>query len=524
MDFKTLPLSAAVILLVLCAHESLSTKVNTTVSKDHVAVWFDYSVRFYDHESDNAYTRDDLGSMLSLVSTRFSTIVIDTAPVVDLYPQNLDEGQVNHSRLLIPHLAAKHNLLLNKSKTAPVSNQDSHPLNVIVSYDISKVTKTEQITSFDVAKWMSDSANALYPGTVKTLMMYTGFSLFSAYYNVKDTVQQLKEAREKIDRNVTEFDYELAIFMDLKDCGKFHGQLGEKAKELAPHVDMIATLLRPSYHQMGLKPSIVHKMFITKFEDCEKKLKEERPGIRVVPSVVWMSRKDSASNMIEFWELMSEWAKRGNRSVIMFEAFDTPHGHLIADQGWWRLKDIAEHKISADAFIEKLQDIGTKKEKSDSGSYLSNEETSDEDSDNGLSGASAGKRGRGIKDKKQFQSPSSYLSKSASLVSSQFPANSSNEPNSAVYVVLVLLAVICVLLVAVVVGLVYGFNTVLQKNRYNYNGSLMRRSCNNNGVSSRHRTSTSDSLQDESASISGSILEIRDTTPIVAVTYKKEVR
>ncbi|ODM97557.1 hypothetical protein Ocin01_09128 [Orchesella cincta] len=516
MEFKSHPLSSAVFLLFLC-HVSISAKVNTTVSRDHIAVWFDYSVRHYDHEADNAYTSEDLGVMLSLVNTRFSTIVIDTAPIVDFLPQNFDDGHVNNSRILIPHVAAQHNLrsklamAANNSSTALLSPKDFHPLNVIVSFDISKVVRTEQVTSFDVAKWMADSANKLFPGTVSTLMMYTGFSLFSSYYNVKDTAQQLKIAKEKMAGNETSPSYQLAIFMDLKDCGKFHGQLGEKAKEFAPHVDMIATLLRPSYHQMNLKPSVVHKMFVTKFEDCEKKLKKERSGIRVVPSVVWMSRKDSASNMVEFWELMSEWAEKSNRSIIMFEAFDTPHGHLIADQGWWRLKDIAEHKITADAFVEKLQDIDTKKEKSDSTSSLSNEDTSDEENDSPGSGSSAGKRARGNKDKKL---------QSSSLVN-PLAVNSSTEPHDAVYITLVLLAVICVLLVAVVVGLAYGFTTVLQKSQYN-NGNLMRKSYNNNGVgSSRHRTSTSDSFQEDGASINGSILEIRDTTPIVAVTYKK---
>lgn len=240
-------------------------------------------------------------------------------------------------------------------------------MEVIVTYDVAKISRTEQVTSFDVAKYMADSSNDVYPGTVKTLMMYTGFSVFSSFYNAKELVQQLKIAREKMNLNTSLADhskgasgvrnYSLAVFMDLKDCGHFRGSLGEKAKEILPHVDIIAILLRPNYHSMAFNAEVTHKMFITKFEDCERKLKEEKAGIQVMPAVLWMSRskKGAISSMARGWQLMSNWARKEDKNIIMYEAFDTPNGHLISDQGWWKLKDRSEHVISMDAFVEKIQ-------------------------------------------------------------------------------------------------------------------------------------------------------------------------
>lgn len=259
-------------------------------------------------------------------------------------------GNESHSRIWIPEVVATHNR--QQAATSPA-------MEVVVSYDVSKIARTTEVTSFDVAKYMADKANSIYPGTVKTLMMYTGFSIFSAYYSTKDTVQQLKIVREKTGggngtANSTSFKYDLAVFLDLKDCGHFKGSLGQKAKDFLPHVDIIVTLLRPNYHQMSFNAEILHKMFVTKFEDCERKLKREKPNIRVIPSVLWMAKKGSVGGMAQAWQLISDWSKKKDIEVIMFEAFDTPHGHLISDQGWWRLKDKAEHEIKEDSFVEKV--------------------------------------------------------------------------------------------------------------------------------------------------------------------------
>lgn len=257
-------------------------------------------------------------------------------------------------------MVAQHNKDNPVPSSVSASNSSSTgtpPMEVIVSFDISKVARTKLVTSFDVAKWMADSANQIFPGTVKTLMMYPGFTVFSSYYNVHDTIQMLKVAKEKISGgggNAT-FNYKLAVFLDLKDCGHFKGPLGEKAKDILPHVDTLVTLLRPNYHQMTFTPEVIHKMFTVKFEDCERKLKKEKEGIKVIPAVLWMARKGTVKGMVEGWGLMSEWGRKRDKEVIMFEAFDTPNGRLLSDQGWWRLIDQAEHEIKVEGFVEKIE-------------------------------------------------------------------------------------------------------------------------------------------------------------------------
>lgn len=119
-------------------------------------------------------------------------------------------------------------------------------------------------------------------------------------------------------------------------------------------------------------------------------------------------------------------------------------------------------------------------------------------------------------------------------------ATHENSAN-ALYIVLVLLSVVCFLLVAVIVGLVYGFRTMtLASSTGSRASSSMLNASPSSSIATRifpcneqHSSSFQDSLsrheenmQGQASSynngmMDGSQLEIRDTTPIFAVTYKK---
>lgn len=118
---------------------------------------------------------------------------------------------------------------------------------------------------------------------------------------------------------------------------------------------------------------------------------------------------------------------------------------------------------------------------------------------------------------------------SSSSTKSQLTTNDAySQPPQAIYVALLLLCVICVLLVAVIIGMVWGFHSVvlLKNHRSKANGILQRKYETQNNHSSHSvehhpACSTFDDL--DGTSINGSVLEIRDTdtAPIVSVTFKK---
>lgn len=225
-------------------------------------------------------------------------------------------------------------------------------------------------TSFDVAKHMADAANEIYPETVKTLMMTMyrtetyEYADESTDYSYWQYIQDWHQSDDEFELIYVEhlyhsaWPYNLGIFMDVHDCGRFGGHLPHKVKEVLKYVEQVALFIDPTtfHHLTTLSAQETHKMFLAKFEDCERKLQKEKASVKVMPSSLWKNHHVTISSMVDDWMKKSQWAVENSKEVIMYEAFDTPGGRdfYYWGHGWWRLKDRTTYTINETVFVEKI--------------------------------------------------------------------------------------------------------------------------------------------------------------------------
>ncbi|CAL8146760.1 unnamed protein product [Orchesella dallaii] len=344
--------------------ETTSVK-NINLSKKHVAVWFYPPSKDQEHP----YKESNLKGVFHLVSSKFGAIAVDNAPLV---PNTMSIENMANSVVSVPILVAEQN------KNAKEEQQ----LQVMVSFDLStnayhsfnNLSNGSYRNSYVVAKYYADKANKIHPNTVDTLLMHHDDYLRVNHRSRKGYTfvpPELHSARESLNQsnaspNTTK--YKLGMTISTAICGIAIG-MGPKIEAfytVLPTLVEHADLIIPIYYigqqsNFELTPTEKHVIRLDIFNECEQVLKIIKPQIETIPFVICnrptSSSLHSISNFLQCWQLMSDWAQKNNKKVIMFEAFDRHYEDpdYVGGVGWWRFPKDGANTANETLFWERAE-------------------------------------------------------------------------------------------------------------------------------------------------------------------------
>ncbi|CAL8145231.1 unnamed protein product [Orchesella dallaii] len=337
---------------------------NINLSRMHVAIWFYPPF----NDDDHRYNESNLKALVNLVSSKFGAIAVDNTPL--LQTPNLIEN-ITNKVVTVPLVVANHN---------KKSNSKQH-LQVMISFDISSnayhllnLSNSSYLNSFEVGKHYADKANKIHPNTVDTFLMHHDDYLRvnnkkrRGYTFLPTELQSVRESLNKSNASPNATKYKLGITISTALCGvtvTMH-PTQEKIKTLLPALVEYADLIIPIIYigqpsTSELKPSEEHAAQLGILSECEENLKNIKIQIEIIPLVICSPPKSKSllaiSNFLQCWQLMSDWAQKNNRKIIMFEAFDRYYRDpdYVSGVGWWRLQNDSADTVNETLFWEKAE-------------------------------------------------------------------------------------------------------------------------------------------------------------------------
>ncbi|CAL8146286.1 unnamed protein product [Orchesella dallaii] len=280
-------------------------------SRDFVSVWFRSPFGI------EPYTKSRIEVMITLMARTFGSITMKSVPGRDyLYPAK----NIYNSEVLVPVTAAEHN---KKS----VQNQR---MKVMVSFDL-----------FD------------------TLLLHHDDYLRVQGIGGKgdeEVPPQLHSAWMELNQNGNKM-YKLAVTVSLNLCENV-GSSSNLLQKFVSYADIIIPVIYVG-STGNFTPCEEHDRQLELIQKCETNVKQIKADVEVIPIVICRKSVGAGVNSTfgQCWQLMSDWAKRNQRKVIMYEAFDRVAGEYVGGNGWWNLK-YAYGYYTSEASFEKRPQAG----------------------------------------------------------------------------------------------------------------------------------------------------------------------
>ncbi|CAL8147141.1 unnamed protein product [Orchesella dallaii] len=310
-----------------------------------VSVWLD-SPYF-----NRRYQQSRVEGMIRLISGTFGSIAMDNVPIMERFAST----ESLRSTASIPIKAAEHN-----NKSAP-----GQRMKVMVSFDLSPSSQMEShptfFNSFLVAKHYADQANTIFPGTVDTLLLHHDDYLrvqAEGRHGHVNIPAELHTAWSELNQRGNK-KYNLAVTISLDLCGvteESGRNLSEIRSQFVKYADIVVPVIYVGSDRL-FTPCEEHSWQLELIRNCEANLKELKATVETIPIVICRTRLEISGTTTfgQCWQLMSDWAIKNKRKVIMYEAFDNLNGDYVGGNGWWRLTSQFTTGLENSAFEKKRQ-------------------------------------------------------------------------------------------------------------------------------------------------------------------------
>lgn len=305
---------------------------NVTFPGDHVMVQFTaFETKAINYKKD-AYGISSLVNLIRLVSIKFNKITMD----------RVDSVGVDTSLSLVPSAVAK----VNSEITRHWPGRKPIELGIVFAGK----SVQEGIRSFEITRDIAAEANKKFPGTVKNLILDTTSEGQSETAMQSSLLRYIKFMSSE---------FELGVLLTLStSCprNKFGARI---APLLPPEAGLDLILL--SYHvtqRIKLGLDRVVPVVITQFETCKRKIQAIAPTIKVILYTSWPDTddndKENFAQLVNYWEVMGEWAVNANTTVMLYNAFDTEtqSEETFRTCGWWKFVKNDTYKVVADFKFE----------------------------------------------------------------------------------------------------------------------------------------------------------------------------
>jgi len=258
-----------------------------------------------------------------------------------------------HKKYIESNLASKWNetdsICLTATAAAQI-NRDADRLLLNVSQGINFNYGNIQINTIEVENAFTSAkyANAIYPGTVSSVVYYFG-SEFNMTTHLGTFLKEFDQKRKE------ESTLGIKIGARIVDCSELishqlHWPENTTLTRFLERLDFLVCHEIDEHYKFN--PTGLVKAMEKTFKRYAFHLRQAHPSVSIIlfgrwwPSnnVVNGSRQEwdtyNIENMYKYWTTAGKWAQKNNVEVRMYEAFDQPYGEsILAHAGWWKLAE-----------------------------------------------------------------------------------------------------------------------------------------------------------------------------------------
>lgn len=319
-----------------------STLLNPTkscrFSRHNTIVWMNPFLSKED--SQRSFAKSNFRHNLRIVSQKFSKIIVNP----------FDYKYYNPERNLVfevPQTIAEHN------KDQISKNEQSEPIEMLMTITVKNLTQATN--DFDAAVESAKRANLIFPGTIDQILVNA-----EHVYTIGNL--NLLHHAGLHSQGIT-----YGVMLPLTTCnGPTSGNLFKT--HITPllnsslgvvslfFIDHVKEYTYSNNYMVSLGVDRVFEKITTTVEKCKKKIDSVTPNNQLVQVGLVTSWSDMVNNrtrnhapLVNFWEMLNDWADRTAIPVILYEAFDTESN---GKYGWWSVEnqgpfhEIQEKKIS----------------------------------------------------------------------------------------------------------------------------------------------------------------------------------